>query len=93
MNLAEFLKLERGSTSRLAVELGVSQPLVSEWATGRKRIPLDYCPFIERFTAEKVTCEELRPDRVEYFRKLSERTVPQPSIPVSSWGQPAGEDA
>lgn len=36
-------------------------------ASGEKQAPLDQCPFIQSFTEGQVTCEELRPDKVEYF--------------------------
>lgn len=36
-------------------------------ASGSKPVPLDHCPLIQSFTEGEVTCEELRPDKVEYF--------------------------
>lgn len=55
----------------MASTLKVTQPTVSEWHRGQKRVPAERCPEIERGTRERnatdperpiVTCEELRPD-------------------------------
>lgn len=60
-----------GSQVALASALKVSQPTVSEWHRGQKRVPAERCPEIERGTRALnatnpdrpvVTCEELRPD-------------------------------
>lgn len=42
--------------------------MVSKMASGEKRVPLDRCPYIQQFTGHAVTCEELRPDQIAYFR-------------------------
>lgn len=36
-------------------------------ASGDKPVPLEQCPFIQQFTDNQVTCEELRPDKADYF--------------------------
>lgn len=41
--------------------------MVSKMATGEKPVPLDHCPLIQAFSGAQVTCEELRPDKVDYF--------------------------
>lgn len=76
-----WLDAERGRVTRLAAELKVSQPTVSDWSAGKKRIPLDHCPFIQRFTGGACTCEELRPDRAEYFAEV--RAIAAPAPPTS----------
>ena len=39
---------------------GVKSPSVSEWR--HRGIPAERCPALERGSAGKVTCEQLRPD-------------------------------
>lgn len=51
-----------GTASGLARALGVKPPSVSQWITGKRPVPAERCPDIERITGGKVTCEELRPD-------------------------------
>lgn len=70
MNLKTWLEEERGRVTRLASALKVSQPTVSDWSNGKKPIPLDHCPDIQLFTGGACTCEELRPDRADYFAKV-----------------------
>lgn len=63
MQLQEYLKSsERGEAIRLAKTIGVAQPIVSFWVSGKRQVPAERCPDIEKFTEGKVTCEELRPD-------------------------------
>lgn len=61
-----------GTQNTMALSLRVAQQTVSDWGSGRKPVPAEYCPTIERETralsrmkqepALLVTCEELRPD-------------------------------
>lgn len=44
-------------------------------AAGKKQVPLEHCPGIQAFTAGEVTCEELRPDKVEYFALIRAQGV------------------
>jgi DNA-binding transcriptional regulator YdaS (Cro superfamily) len=53
---------EVGGQSRLADLVGVSPQAVSQWLTGRRPIPAERCPLIERATHGAVRCEDLRPD-------------------------------
>ncbi len=62
MNLREWLDEKRGRGLQLAGGLLVSPPMVSDYASGKKQIPAERCPTIERLTERAVTCEELRPD-------------------------------
>ncbi|QRM19545.1 transcriptional regulator [Dechloromonas sp. TW-R-39-2] len=61
MNLTEYLS-ERGAVVRLASEIGVEPPLVSQWKNGHRPIPAAHCPAIERATSGVVSCESMRPD-------------------------------
>lgn len=62
----EFL----GSASALGRALGVTPTTVSEWKSGERDVPLERCAEIERATDGRVKCEELRPDKVEFFAYL-----------------------
>ncbi len=48
--------------SRLAERLGFSPVLLSQWGTGKRQVPAEHCPTIERATGGAVRCEDLRPD-------------------------------
>lgn len=49
-----------GGTTKLAQGLGLPMANVWQWKTGRRRVPAEWCPDIERLTG--VRCEDLRPD-------------------------------
>ncbi len=66
-----------GGQSALARLIEAKPQEVWNWANGRA-IPPDRCPTIERATAGKVTCEELRPD-VRWQR-----------VPDPAWPHPEG---
>ena len=51
-----------GSQRKLADRLGVSPGFVSQWVTGVRQVPADYCPTIERLTNGAVKCEQMCPD-------------------------------
>lgn len=51
-----------GGPAKLAAILGVTVQAVCFWRDGKRRIPAEHCPTIERSTAGKVRCEDLRPD-------------------------------
>ena len=63
MKLIEFIaQTGRGAGVALAKNLQVSQPTVSDWCTGKKRVPIERCAAIERATNGAVTRKDLRPD-------------------------------
>lgn len=63
MQLQEYInQSKRGEISRLAKEINVAIPIVHYWVTGKRQVPAERCPEIEKFTEGKVSCEELRPD-------------------------------
>lgn len=63
MKLIEFIaRAGRGHGVALAKVLGVSQPTVSDWCTGKKRVPVERCVPIEAATGGFVTRKDLRPD-------------------------------
>lgn len=75
MNLSDWLKEERGRAVVLAKHLNLTPVTVSEWSTAKKKVALEHCPHIEAFTAGAVTCEELRPDKADYFRLVRQSPV------------------
>lgn len=78
MTLSDYLNSTRGAQSALCVAIGAHSPDMSRWAVGRRPIPPDRCPSIERATGGRVTCEELRPD-VRWQR-----------VPDAAWPHPGG---
>lgn len=61
MRLDEYLR-ERGSVNALAKIVGVPAVLITQWKLGKRQVPAERCPVIERATSGAVTCEQLRPD-------------------------------
>jgi DNA-binding transcriptional regulator YdaS (Cro superfamily) len=61
MDLKTYLA-ERGSQTRLALQIEVQPQLVWQWASESRPIPAERCPSLERATEGAVTCEEMRPD-------------------------------
>lgn len=88
MNLATWLGQQRGRQTALAARLHIKPPQVAAWIAPvrPKQVPLDHCPLIQAFTEGQVTCEELRPDKVEYFRLIREQPAgalpPTPPAPI-----------
>lgn len=66
-----------GSQAALASALGVSRAAVPQWKESGRRIPAEHCPKIERLTAGKVTCEQLRPDIEWEVLRLQTSTADQ----------------
>jgi DNA-binding transcriptional regulator YdaS (Cro superfamily) len=63
-----------GAGAALAKALNVTPVLISQWANMRRAVPLDRCVQIEQATNGQVTCEELRPDKAEYWAYLRSTT-------------------
>lgn len=63
MDLKAYLAWRgKGTAARLAVQIGVSPVLISQWRTERRTIPGDRVIPIARATGWRVTPHELRPD-------------------------------
>lgn len=60
--------------ANLARIIGVSPQAINEWKNGGRPIPLDRCVQIEQATNRAVTCEQLRPDKAEYWAYLRAST-------------------
>ena len=62
MKLNDWVNEQRGRSLALAQAIGVSPPMVSDWATGKKEVPALRCFPIEQATGGVVTRCELRPN-------------------------------
>jgi DNA-binding transcriptional regulator YdaS (Cro superfamily) len=60
--------------------------MVSKMASGEKRVPIERCPYIQQFTGDVVTCEELRPDQVGCFRLIRAQGGVRLRRPFDSFG-------
>lgn len=65
-----------GGGAELGRLLGVTKSAVSQWASVDHGVPLERCVDIERATNGAVTCEELRPDKVEFFQHFRGTSKP-----------------
>ena len=54
--------VKAGSAAKLARAIGISTSYMSQLRGGRRPLPAEYCPKIERITSGDVRCEDLRPD-------------------------------
>lgn len=62
MNFKDWVNGQRGRSLAIAQALGVTPPVVSDWVTGKKGVPLERCVQIERATNGEVRRQDLRPD-------------------------------
>lgn len=60
MDLKTYLETKNATV--LAKAIGVPAPLMSQWRTGARPIPIDRCPAIEQATDGAVTRKDLRPN-------------------------------
>lgn len=51
-----------GGLSKFSKAIGVRPPTVSEWATGKRPVPIKRCVQIEKLTGGVVTRKDLRPN-------------------------------
>jgi DNA-binding transcriptional regulator YdaS (Cro superfamily) len=74
-----------GGQAEMARALGITPAAVNQWCLGRREVPAERCPDIERLTrtaaaakfnqALIVTCEQIRPDVA--WGVLREQTAPE----------------
>lgn len=62
MTLSGYLKANRGFAKAMATELGLTPAVISQWATGYRNVPVEYCARLEAATGGAVTRQSLRPD-------------------------------
>jgi len=78
MKLNEYVKQQFGRSVLIARSVGVSPPVVSDWVTGKKQIPVERCVQIEQATQGAVTRIDLRPDDWHrYWPELATQSQPQ----------------
>jgi len=51
-----------GGPAKVAALLHVTTQAVCFWRDGKRGLPAEHCPVIERATDGQVSCEDLRPD-------------------------------
>lgn len=64
-----------GSQLALAKALGIKPPTVHQWLSGKRPVPAERCPSIERLTDGAVLCEQLRPDVEWSFLRQSSQPL------------------
>jgi DNA-binding transcriptional regulator YdaS (Cro superfamily) len=75
MNLKEYLSTT-GSSVALAIKIGVTPVIISQWKTGVRPVPIRRCLAIERTTNGAVTRRDLRPDDWEsIWPELAEKVA------------------
>jgi len=75
----------RGNGLLLANGLGVNPPTVSDWVTGKKRIPLDKVMPIERITEGAVTRRHMRPhDYLVHWPELADTYTESAPIAIET---------
>lgn len=62
MKLKKYIESKRGNAAKLARDIGVHAPDVSDWASGDRPIPHKYGASIEIATNGKVTRMDMFPD-------------------------------
>jgi DNA-binding transcriptional regulator YdaS (Cro superfamily) len=92
MNLADLFSSERGAQSHLAAVANIPAPMLSQWASGARPIPIERCAQIERATGGKVTVQELRPDL--HWVRVKDKGWPHPDgRPLLDAARASGVDA
>lgn len=72
MNFKDWVNGQRGRSISIARALGITQPVVSDWVTGKKAIPAEHCKAIHQLSGGLVTCQEMRPnDWHKYWPELA----------------------
>jgi DNA-binding transcriptional regulator YdaS (Cro superfamily) len=97
MKFTEWVNEQRGRSLAIAQAVGVTPPVVSDWVTGKKGIPLERCTAIERATGGAVTRKDLRPDDwQDHWPELSPalaNTAQPATESVAPTGDPIQPDA
>jgi len=79
MELSAYLKKERGRLAALARAIGAPIPNMSDWASGKRPVPIERCLAIERATGGLVTRSDLRPhDAHQIWPDLSGESAATP---------------
>lgn len=62
MNLSDYFAQEHGAQANLSKSTGIPAPMLSNWASGDRPIPVVRCVELERATGGVVTRKDLRPN-------------------------------
>ncbi len=73
-----------GGPAKVAHELRCTVQAVCFWRDGKRQLPAEHCPVLERLNDGAVRCEDLRPDVDWAYIRAS---AAEPAVP------PAGEVA
>lgn len=83
MKLREWTKLKHGRMAALAQKLKIAAPVISDWCSQKKEIPVARAAQIEFFTGGEVTRQDMFPDKwQEYWPELAP-APPPPDQPVT----------
>lgn len=91
--LGQWLASERGRAAELARRCEVKPPVVSDWASGTKAVPVRHCPTVEEFTG--IPCERLQPAvRWYVLRGTAQpmRTTPAVEVIAAEPGHAANDE-
>lgn len=73
-----MIELQAQERRLVAAAVGLHEQYLYQCTAGHRKLPAEHAPSIERATAGRVTCEELRPD-VHWQR-----------VPDPDWPHPGG---
>lgn len=92
MKLHDWTNEQRGRSLWLAGALGITPPVVSDWCTGKKQVPVERCAAIERATQGAVTRRDLRPDDyLDIWPELAHTQAQAIAPPAARYIQPDDE--
>jgi len=93
MELSQYSKTGRGRLAALARAIAAPQPNVSDWASGKRPVPIERCLAIERATGGLVTRGELRPhDGHLIWPDVVQGPVPHSEETPTALHPPSGAD-
>ena len=82
--LSAWLDQERGRQQRLAQHLGLRQPVVAAWVSGRRPVPISHGAAIEQFTEGAVTRQAMFPnDWRRIWPELADGAANDPQPPAT----------
>lgn len=78
MKLSEYFEpQERGTQTRLALQIGAHNSDLSDWINGKRPVPIHRCAAIEEATERAVSRRDLRPD--DWHLIWPELAAPKPA--------------
>jgi DNA-binding transcriptional regulator YdaS (Cro superfamily) len=90
--LSVWLDQERGRQQRLAQHLGLKQPVVAAWVSGKRPVPISHGAAIEQFTGGEVSRQLMFPnDWRRIWPELDTASANDERSPDTTTQQPAGQ--